>query len=133
MWIYVGLGGIIGSLLRYFVSVLTVNFTYYHFPLPTFIVNVIGSFLLGFLSSYFLEKEFHQRKMYTAITTGVIGSFTTFSTFTNEIVRLIRDANYTIGMIYLFLSILLGLSFTYLGMSMGRKWSKNEIVKNRQE
>ncbi|MFZ2464859.1 MAG: CrcB family protein [Caldibacillus thermoamylovorans] len=133
MWIYVGLGGIIGSLLRYFVSVLTVNFTYHHFPLPTFIVNVIGSFLLGFLSSYFLEKEFRQRKMYTAITTGVIGSFTTFSAFTNEIVRFICDANYTIGMIYLFLSILLGLSFSYLGMSMGRKWSKNEIVKNRQE
>ncbi|WP_368985195.1 CrcB family protein [Caldifermentibacillus hisashii] len=133
MWIYVGLGGIIGSLLRYVVTVLTVNFTYYHFPLSTFIVNVIGSFLLGFLSSYFLEKEFRQRKMYTAITTGVIGSFTTFSAFTNEIVRFICDANYTIGMIYLFLSILLGLSFSYLGMSMGRKWSKNEIVKNRQE
>lgn len=133
MWIYVGLGGVIGSLLRYFVSVLTVNFNYHHFPLPTFIVNVIGSFLLGFLSSYFLEKEFRQRKMYTAITTGVIGSFTTFSAFTNEIVRFICDANYTIGIMYLFLSILLGLSFSYLGMSMGRKWSKNEIVKNRQE
>lgn len=133
MWIYVGLGGVIGSLLRYVVSVVTVNFTYHHFPLPTFIVNVIGCFLLGFLSSYFLEKEFRQKKMYTAITTGVIGSFTTFSTFSNEIVQFIRDANYTIGIIYLFLSITLGLSFSYLGMSMGRRWSKNEMVKDRQE
>jgi len=128
MWIYVGLGGVIGSLLRYAVSVLTVNITYHHFPLPTFLVNLIGSFLLGLLSSYFLEKEFRQRKMYTALTTGVIGSFTTFSTFNNEVVQLIYDANDTIAIIYLFLSIILGLSFAYLGMKMGRRWSKNEIV-----
>jgi fluoride exporter len=128
MWFYIGMGGIIGSLLRYFVSMLTNQFSFSSFPLSTFIVNLIGSFLLGFLSGFFMKKPFQKVRMYAAITTGLIGSFTTFSTFSNETIQLMKNGDFLILFLYLFGSILLGLTFAFYGIHIGRKWNERTSV-----
>lgn len=128
MWLYIGVGGVIGSLLRYFVTLIVNNV---HYPIATLTVNLVGSFLLGFLSSYFSTKAFQQTKMYTAITTGIIGSFTTFSTFSNDLIKLISKHNYRSIIIYLVASIILGLILAIFGMYLGRKLQSLDMGKDR--
>lgn len=128
MWLYIGLGGIIGSLLRYCATLIVKSA---HFPFATLTVNIVGSFLLGFLSSYFSTKNFQQTKMYTAITTGIIGSFTTFSTFSNDIIDLIEGHEYLFSIVYLAVSIILGLVLAMFGMYIGRKLRSLGMRKDR--
>src|SRR6476660_2371520 len=81
VYLLVGIGGVIGSLLRYLVSMLSMNLWGEGFPISTLLINLTGSFLLGVVTSRLvIPKKLHPHLL-TALTTGVIGSYTTFSTF----------------------------------------------------
>lgn len=96
-YLYVFLGGMTGAILRYLVQLLVVNY------LMLWVVNVIGSFLLGCLNGVF-KRKFHEGwKLF--LTTGMLGAFTTFSTFSESWFLLI-DENIILGLIY-------GLGMTY--------------------
>ncbi|MCU9613590.1 CrcB family protein [Caldibacillus lycopersici] len=120
MWIFIGLGGVIGSLIRYGVSVLAGQWTYGGYPMATFSVNVVGSFLLALFANSFSMK-FQKTKYYAGITTGIIGSFTTFSTFSLETVQLIENNHLFIATIYILLSFIFGIGFAYLGRKTGKR------------
>ena len=92
----VGIGGAIGASLRYFLSQIIVYEA--GFPLATCIANLIGCFLLSYLLSGKLLKSYPKMKL--ALTTGLLGSFTTFSTFSNETISLISDQLYGIAFVY---------------------------------
>lgn len=103
------LGGGLGSVLRYAVQAALHNrVPGYGFPWATFIVNVVGCFLIGML--YSLSERWNlsveTRVLFTA---GFCGGFTTFSTFANDGVELLRNGNIGLMIVYLTLSLVLGL------------------------
>lgn len=86
------------------------------FPWSTLLVNVSGSLLLGFLLVVLLERFSGRRLARAALGTGVIGAYTTFSTFMLESLQLIRNGALGIAVAYLALSLAAGLGATVLGM-----------------
>ena len=86
-WILVGLAGALGSMSRYGVTLAAERWA--DFPWGTFIVNVLGSFLLGFVLEGALRGEI-SAEVKLAVGTGFLGAFTTFSTFSVETVRLME-------------------------------------------
>jgi CrcB protein len=117
VYLLVGIGGVVGSLLRYLLSILAMNFSGAGFPIGTLFINLTGSFLLGWVTSQFvIPKKLHPYLL-TGLTTGVIGSYTTFSTFCYETVHLIESKEYLWGFLYMFISLVGGLFFVRIGMS----------------
>jgi CrcB protein len=114
---WVGLGGGIGSILRYLTSKLaswkigTVNF-----PLATFIVNIAGCFLIGLLIGLSLKNQVLSTNMKLLLITGFCGGFTTFSTFSSENLQMYEAGNYGTLAVYILGSIILGLLAVWGGM-----------------
>lgn len=113
--IVVGIGGAIGSILRFLTSKISVHFYNGIFPLPTFIVNLLGCFLIGILIAYFSQHPANQQLRLLMIT-GFCGGFTTFSTFSSENLVLFQNGNIGVGALYLGLSVLGGVLAVWLGM-----------------
>lgn len=118
MYIFVGLGGALGSLLRYFLS--TTIKGQGDFPLGTFIINVFGSFLIG-LIAFYAEKNNLDSRLVLFLKVGFCGGFTTFSTFAFEIYNLGDNHNFGTGIFYAFLSIILSLFAIYLAREIAIK------------
>jgi len=108
----VGLGGAIGSMLRYAGSVLISSKT---FPYATLTVNIIGSFIIGIIFAISIKEEvlFNNWKLFLA--TGICGGFTTFSAFSLENMSLLQSGKYGMAFTYVGLSILLGIGATFSG------------------
>ncbi len=121
LYIYVGLAGAFGALLRYEIGVGVHNFYGGTFPFETLAVNLIGSFMLGWLTHYLFRTGRLSPMVVTAIGTGFIGSFTTFSTFSVETIVMIETGNLSGALAYVTLSIVLGLLSSWLGYKLGNK------------
>lgn len=121
IYFYIGIGGMIGSILRYGLSLLIQNL--YQSPAftATLFVNVIGCFFLGWLTSRTMKKNMFSPVAVKAIGTGVIGSFTTFSTFSVEVVELFINQGWIQAGMYLLISVLSGFLFVSLGFMLGEK------------
>jgi CrcB protein len=88
------------------------------FPLGTFVVNVIGCFLIGMLSAYFLKVD-NLLKFF--LITGFCGGFTTFSTFSTENFSSWQSGNYITLALYITLSVLLGFFAVFMGFQVMEK------------
>ena len=123
MYIFVGLGGALGSSLRYFLSTTIKNQG--DFPLGTFIINILGTFLIG-LIAFYAEKNNLDSRLVLFLKVGFCGGFTTFSTFAFEIFNLGGNHKFDIGIFYAFLSIILSLIAIYLAREIAIKvfWNK---------
>ena len=86
-----GLGGFIGSAARFWISSLTYRYLGQDFPYGTLLVNVVGSFLIGFLMAFFEDRFTISPDLRIFLTIGILGGFTTFSSFGNETMSLWRD------------------------------------------
>lgn len=115
MYIFVGLGGALGSLLRYFLSTAIKN--HGDFPLGTFLINVVGSFLIG-LIAFYAEKNNLDSRLVLFLKVGFCGGFTTFSTFAFEIFKMGESNKFSIGIFYGCLSIVLSLFAIYLARAL---------------
>ncbi len=113
------IGGAIGALLRYFVSGLTHRYVEGVFPLGTLVVNLIGSFVIGFVWGLF-EVENLSPVLRTFIFIGILGSFTTMSTFTLESFNLIRDGEVKYALANILANNVLGILLVFIGFSMAR-------------
>lgn len=111
----VGLGGAAGSMLRYAFSVWLKHAS---FPLATFLVNIIGSFVIGLVFAYALRSESFAINWRLFLAAGICGGFTTFSAFSLESLSLLQQQR--IGMFFLYVigSLLVGLAATWLGYSL---------------
>ncbi len=113
-------GGGMGSVLRYGIQVLLhERIVVYNFPWATFTVNIVGSFLIGLF--YALSAKFQlSEEVRLFLTAGLCGGFTTFSTFSSDTLALLRQGDVTIGLVYIIISVLLGLLACFLGASVCR-------------
>lgn len=121
--ILVGLGGVIGSVLRYLVGEIPFP---YAFPLQTMVINIIGSFILGWFTNAIIKKQRMKSEYAAAIGTGMIGSFTTLSTLSMDTVHLLTAGNYMLASVYIIGSAVFGFCFALMGLKLGeRKWSNS--------
>ncbi|WAA11040.1 fluoride efflux transporter CrcB [Fervidibacillus albus] len=121
MWLYVGIGGSLGALTRYGVSLLFSPFQFNGFPIATFSVNILGSFLLGLTLGYVQNNELKNRRLYTGLTAGFLGSFTTFSTFSVETVQFIESGMFLMSVAYMVGSVVFGWMLASSGTKLGKR------------
>ncbi|WP_300702183.1 fluoride efflux transporter CrcB [Bacteroides sp.] len=117
---FIFLGGGTGSVLRYCVQVaLHERIVPYSFPWATFAVNILGCFLIGLF--YTLSARFNlSTEVRMLLTTGLCGGFTTFSTFSNDGLIMIKQGFYSLFILYTLLSIVLGVIAAFAGGAFGR-------------
>ena len=117
--VFVGTGGFIGASLRYITSTWFSQFSRFGFPLGTFAVNFIGCTLLGIFVGLGLGKTtILPLREFAAI--GILGGFTTFSAFGLESFELLKSGQFTMTLIYIIGSMVLGLSGIGLGILITR-------------
>ncbi|MEF9924518.1 MAG: fluoride efflux transporter CrcB [Muribaculaceae bacterium] len=115
----VALGGAIGSCLRYGVS-LCYSGTHSIFALHTITVNIIGSFIIGLLFAYVTTFNVSP-VMRIFLFVGLLGGFTTFSSFSLETINMLRNGFYGAATIYIMVSNLLGILAAFGGLLLGGK------------
>ncbi len=118
----IALGGGVGAVLRYFVAGWTQGLTAGSFPLGTLTVNVLGCFLIGFLGMVLTEHIQLRPEYRIGLLVGVLGGFTTFSTYGWETMALLRDGENLSAALNLILSNLLGFAGVWLGYRIAEKW-----------
>ncbi|HNW57575.1 MAG TPA: fluoride efflux transporter CrcB [Bacteroidales bacterium] len=112
----IGTGGFLGSISRFLASRFVQNNFHSAFPFGTFFVNITGCLLIGLIYGFSDRSSLLTDgwKLFLAI--GFCGGFTTFSTFANENLAMLRDGNFFHFFLYTGLSIFLGISATYIGV-----------------
>jgi len=110
----IALGGAIGTLSRYLVGGLDYRFSNGVFPVSTLVVNVTGSLLIGFLWCV-VDRFAISSNVRMFIFIGVLGGYTTFSTFSLETFNLMRDGEYRIAIINAILSVVLSIIAVFAG------------------
>ena len=117
LFIYVMVGGAVGSLLRYLLSYIIPFESGKDFPWPTFFVNILGSFCIGILFSIFQKNNITQQQ-YILLATGVMGGFTTFSAFSLEMVLLFRNGILLVPVVYISSTFIGGILMCWLGVKV---------------
>jgi len=111
----IGCGSFLGGIARYLLSRGIHNSTISTFPLGTFWVNISGCFLIGLFYGLSERGSLSNAELRLFLTVGFCGGFTTFSTFSNENLALLRDGSFYYFTLYTGLSVFLGLAATYGG------------------
>ena len=120
--IAVALGGAFGAAARYLINLSPLAGSFEKFPLHTFLINIVGSFLIGFLMVIFTDKFTENENLRLALNVGFLGAFTTFSTFELEIFELIRQRFFVTAFAYLFLSVAVGFVGVALGIWLAKRF-----------
>ncbi|MDB5201290.1 MAG: protein CrcB [Ferruginibacter sp.] len=118
MWkqlLVVGIGGALGSMLRFLLNTGLKN---QQFPLTTLLINIIGSFAIGAFAALSLKNTAMSDTMKLFFMTGICGGFTTFSAFSLENIQLIQQGKTTLALLYILLSIIGGLLATWLAIRL---------------
>jgi CrcB protein len=115
-------GGAFGSVLRYLLSAGTQQWVGRAFPVGTLLVNVIGCFAIGLLCVWLIERGNVGEAWRSFWMIGVLGGFTTFSTFSLDAFELVQDGHMGRAVAYVVASVVLCLSGTALGVILARAW-----------
>ena len=115
----IGIGGMLGATARFKLSE-ALHTNPGHFPWATFWTNLSGSFLLGFLLVVLLERYPPTRYLRPFLATGILGAFTTMSTYTVETALLVKDDHAATALVYGVGSVVAGVLLAYIGIAAGR-------------
>ena len=113
---FIAIGGALGSILRYSVTLLVNKFWSDNFPLATFITNCLGCFMIGFFIGFLERNNITNLNIKWFLITGLCGGFTTFSAFGFENVTLLNNNNSSIAFLYIGLSVITGLFAVWFGL-----------------
>ncbi|BFM49117.1 fluoride efflux transporter CrcB [Marinomonas sp. THO17] len=120
MYFMIAFGGALGALSRYGMTKWINSYWHHHFPLATMMVNLLGCFLMGIAFVIISERMPSLEPYRPLVMVGFLGAFTTFSTFSLEIVSLIHMQAWLTALSYLLLSCILGVLGVALGMALTR-------------
>jgi CrcB protein len=119
--VYVGVGGFIGSIGRYLVSGAVYQlFPNSYFPIGTAVVNITGCLLIGLLSGLTELRQLLNPEMRIFLLIGLLGGFTTFSTFGYETVASLRAGEFVPALANVLIQVIVGLSAVWLGYNVTR-------------
>ena len=119
--LFVGLGGFIGASMRYATGLFVGRFiTDAQFPYGTFVVNMLGCLLIGFLAGLTDSRELLNDTSRAFVFTGMLGAFTTFSTFSYETMGLFQNGQTSPALTNLVLQIILGLLAVWGGIQLSK-------------
>ena len=118
--VLIGLGGGLGSIARYLIAVWAATSFGSAAPIGTLIVNVAGSFLLGVIMHVSTATEWISPDARLGLTTGVLGGFTTYSTFNFETTNFFRSGAWLYGMLNILITVVACLAAGVLGVAAGR-------------
>jgi len=119
-FLFIAIGAALGANARYLVGLWAANRLDAGFPYGTFIVNITGSFLLGFIITLTTERLTISPEARLLLTVGFLGSYTTFSSYTVESLGLLRDSGLWPGLVNIVGNNLIGLICAVLGMYLAR-------------
>ena len=123
-YLAVALGSALGGVARYFVANTWLGQFAAPFPSATFVINVTGSFMLGFFATLATEKLDFDPHLRLAVAVGFVGAYTTFSTFEYETARLLATRETLRAALYVGLSVLVGFVAVNAGIGLARAWAK---------
>jgi len=116
----VAIGGAAGAVLRWLMASGVQKMAGSAFPWGTFAVNALGSFLLGFLFVWLIERSTASELVRLAVTVGFLGAFTTFSTYSFESVRLLQEGAFSLALGNIMGQVVVCLLLTWLGVQLAR-------------
>lgn len=124
--IYIMSGGAVGALLRYGVYEVLRNFQPAiwgspYFPWATFLINTLGSFLFGLVAAIIPHLSWGE-SLRALFLTGVLGAFTTFSTFSFELFSLMEQGEFKVALLYSALSVMVGIISVFMGYSLVKEF-----------
>jgi CrcB protein len=114
------LGGSLGAVMRFVVSNSVTEKLGTNFPYGTLTVNVLGSFVMGFLAMFLVERIGLDPLLRLGIFVGFLGAFTTFSTFSMETLNLFEQGESLRALVNMFVSVLLSVLAVWLGVILGK-------------
>jgi len=120
-WLMIAIGGALGSMARYAAVGYLTPLLNYRFPFGTFIVNISGSFLIGVAYVVIVEKQIIPSEWRLFFITGILGGYTTFSSFSLEVLQAFEAGHPGTALSYAASSVVLGLVFAYVGMQLTQK------------
>jgi CrcB protein len=109
-WLAVAVGGALGAMARYAVSIWVFNISSHKFPYATLSVNVLGSFIMGILFVVIVEKAALPAEMRSLLMVGFLGAFTTFSTFSLDALSLWQNGHLFLALVYVLATVALCLA-----------------------
>jgi CrcB protein len=113
--LFAGIGGAAGSIMRYLISFFINKYNSGVFPLATFIVNIVGCFIIGLLLAFVEKNMALANEIRMLMIVGFCGGLTTFSAFSAENITLFHNGNYVTLAIYVLASVILGVAAVFLG------------------
>ncbi len=117
-FLMVALGGALGSVLRYSSGFAVANIWPQHLFIATVFVNIVGSFFIGCAFAWFMLRPDVSELAPLLLMTGLLGGFTTFSTFSLDVLRLLNDGQPVQALFYMGVTLVGGLLATFLGMML---------------
>lgn len=118
----VAAGGAAGSVARYLINISPLARLFDRFPFPTFVINVVGCFVIGVVIALFAERFAESEYLKLAVIVGFLGAFTTFSTFELELFDLSRERQFATAIVYLLISVVVGYASVAAGFELGRRF-----------
>jgi len=119
-YLFVGIGGCLGSILRFWLGSYIGGKMGIRFPYGTLVINITGSFLIGLVFAVLTARADWSPNWRYLIPVGFIGGYTTFSSFEYETLRSIQDGQVGLGVLYVALSVVVGFVAVWGGVMAGR-------------
>lgn len=127
-YLAVAVGGAIGAMLRFYLGSSMLSRTAAPFPTATFVINITGSFILGFFLTLVTERINVSPHLRLAVAVGFVGAYTTFSTFEYETARLVEDRDLIRAFLNVVLSFVVGFAAVWLGIFAARRLERVPIM-----
>jgi len=120
-YLAVAAGGAVGAMLRYYLTLSGLGGAAQPFPMATFVINITGSFIIGFFLTLVTERIPINPHIRLAVAVGFVGAYTTFSTFEYETARLVEGKDFLYAFLYVVLSFAVGFGAVWAGIILARQ------------